>query len=148
MNVTRSKDFWAGIMFLAFAAIAVLAAHAYTLGTPGRMGPGYFPMALGILLGLLGLLIAGRSVLAASDPIDGFALWPLTLITAAVCLFGLMIERLGLVISLAAVVAVSALASREFRSLEIAALAVTLAVFSLGVFVYALRLPLPVWPSF
>jgi hypothetical protein len=147
MNVTRSKDFWAGIMFLGFAAVAVLAARGYTLGTAGRMGPGYFPMALGILLGLLGLVIAGRSLLTADDRIDGLKWRPLVFLVAAVCLFGLLIERLGLVLTLVAVVGVAAFAGRESRSVEVAALAGVLAVFSLGVFVYVLRLPLPVWPN-
>jgi Tripartite tricarboxylate transporter TctB family len=147
MNVTRSKDFWAGIMFLGFAAVAVLAAHGYTLGTPGRMGPGYFPMALGILLGLLGLVIAARSLLNAQDRVDGFKLRPLVFLVIAVCLFGISIERVGLVLTLIAVVAVAAFASRASRSVEIAALAAGLAVFSLAIFVYLLRLPLPVWPN-
>ena len=148
MNVSRSKDFWAGIMFLGFAAVAVLAARGYTLGTPGRMGPGYFPMALGILLGLLGLIIAARSLLSAEDRIEGLQLRPLVYLVAGVCLFGLLIERLGLVLTLVAVVGVAAFASRESRSVEVTALAAVLAVFSLGIFVYVLRLPLPVWPNF
>src|SRR5262245_43437584 len=148
MNVSRSKDFWAGIMFLGFAAVAVLAARGYTLGTAGRMGPGYFPMALGLLLGLLGLIIAARSLLSADGPIDGLKLRPLVCLVAGVCLFGLLIERLGLVLTLIAVVAVAAFASRESRSIEVAALAAGLAAFSLGAFVYVLRLPLPVWPNF
>src|SRR5262249_9178488 len=148
MNVSRSKDFWAGIMFLGFAAVAVLAARGYTLGTPGRMGPGYFPMALGILLGLLGLIIAARSLLSAEDRTEGLQLRPLVYLVAGVCLFGLLIERLGLVVTLVAVVGVAAFASRESRSVEVTALAAVLAVFSLGIFVYVLRLPLPVRPNF
>ena len=68
MNVSRSKDFWAGIMFLGFAAVAMVAARGYTPGTAGRMGPGYFPMVLGLLLGVLGLIIAARSLLTVDNP--------------------------------------------------------------------------------
>ncbi|MFL4967725.1 MAG: tripartite tricarboxylate transporter TctB family protein [Xanthobacteraceae bacterium] len=148
MNIRASKDFWAGIMFLSFAAVAVLAARGYAMGTAGRMGPGYFPMALGLVLGLLGLLIIARSVVAGSGAISGLQLRPLLVLAGAVLTFGLLIERLGLVITLVVVVAASAVASRESRPLEVAALAATLAAFSVGIFVYALRLPLPVWPSF
>jgi len=147
MNI-RAKDFWAGIMFLSFASVAVLAARGYSMGTAGRMGPGYFPMALGLVLGLLGLLIIARSVVAGSGAISGLQLRPLLVLAGAVLTFGLLIERLGLVITLAVVVAASAVASRESRPLEIAALAAMLAAFSVGIFVYALRLPLSVWPSF
>ncbi|MFL5087846.1 MAG: tripartite tricarboxylate transporter TctB family protein [Xanthobacteraceae bacterium] len=148
MNIRASKDFWAGIMFLSFAAVAVLAARGYSMGTAGRMGPGYFPMALGLVLGLLGLLIIARSVVAGSGAISGLQLRPLLVLAGAVLTFGLLIERLGLVITLVVVVAASAVASRESRPLEVAALAATLTAFSVGIFVYALRLPLPVWPSF
>jgi hypothetical protein len=72
---------------------------------------------------------------------------PLAIIAGAVCLFGLAIEPLGLVISLAILVALAACAGLQFRPIETAALAVALIVFSVGVFVYALGLPLPVWPS-
>ena len=148
MNIRASKDFWAGIMFLSFASVAVLAARGYSMGTAGRMGPGYFPMVLGLVLGLLGLLIIARSVVAGSGAISGLQLRPLLVLAGAVLTFGLLIERLGLVITLAVVVAASAVASRESRPLEIAALAAMLAAFSVGIFVYALRLPLSVWPSF
>jgi hypothetical protein len=67
MSVRASKDFWAGIMFLSFAAVAVLAVRGYSMGTAGRMGPGYFPMALGMVLGLLGLLIIARAVMVGLE---------------------------------------------------------------------------------
>ena len=135
-------------MFLAFAAVAVLAARGYAMGSAGRMGPGYFPMALGIVLGALGLVIIGRAFAAGDERVGALQLRPLLVIVVAVCLFGLLIERLGLVVALVAAVVVSAMASREYRPLEVAALAATLAAFSVGVFVYALRLPLTLWPSF
>jgi len=148
MNVRASKDLWAGIMFLGFAVVAVLAARGYSMGTAGRMGPGYFPMALGVVLGLLGLLIVARALIAGSGAISALQLRPLLVLAGAVALFGLLIERLGLVVTLLAVIAVSAFASRESRPLETAALAAALAAFSVGIFVYALRLPLTIWPSF
>src|SRR5215208_7999368 len=132
MNIRTSKDFWAGIMFLSFASVAVLAARGYSMGTAGRMGPGYFPMALGLVLGLLGFLIIARSVVAGSGAISGLQLRPLLVLAGAVLTFGLLIERLGLVVTLVVVVAASAVVSRESRPLEVAALA----AFSVGIFVY------------
>jgi hypothetical protein len=148
MTIRAPKDFWTGIMFLAFAAVALLAAHGYALGAAGRMGPGYFPMLLGGVLGLLGIILVVRSFAIDGEPVTRLHLLPLVVIAIAVCLFGLLIERLGLVISLVAVTIVSALAGRESRPVEYTALALALAAFSVGVFVYALRLPLPVWPAF
>jgi hypothetical protein len=147
MTIRAPKDFWSGIMFLAFAAVALLAARGYALGSPGRMGPGYFPMILGGILGLLGAILVVRSTVIESDGVNRIHVLPLAVIALGVCLFGLFIERLGLVVSLVVVIAVTALASRESRPLEIAALAGVLTAFSVGVFVYALRLPLPLWPN-
>jgi hypothetical protein len=147
MTIRAPKDFWSGIMFLAFAAVALLAARGYSLGTPGRMGPGYFPMLLGAVLGGLGLILVVRSFLIAGEGLTRLHLLPLAIIALGVCLFGAFIERLGLVISLIVVTMVTALASRESRPIEFAALALVLTAFSVGVFVYALRLPLPLWPA-
>jgi putative tricarboxylic transport membrane protein len=147
MTIRAPKDFWSGIMFLAFAAVALLAARGYSLGTPGRMGPGYFPMLLGAVLGGLGLILVVRSFVTDGEGLTRLHLLPLAIIALGVCLFGAFIERLGLVISLIVVTMVTALASRESRPIEFAALALVLAAFSVGVFVYALRLPLPLWPA-
>ena len=148
MTIRAPKDFWAGIMFLAFAAVAILAARGYSMGAAGRMGPGYFPMALGIVLGGLGLILAVRAFVISGPHIDGIALRPLLTVVLAVVLFGLLIQHLGLVLSLIITVVASAFASRQSRALEVSALALVLAAFSVGIFVYALRLPLTVWPSF
>jgi putative tricarboxylic transport membrane protein len=147
MTIRAPKDFWSGIMFLAFAAVALLTARGYSLGSAGRMGPGYFPMLLGGVLGLLGIILVARSLVNAGEAVGRLHLIPLLVIALGVCLFGLAIERLGLVVTLIAVVAVTAFASRDSRPLEVSALALVLAAFSVGVFVYALRLPLPIWPS-
>jgi hypothetical protein len=147
MTIRAPKDFWTGVMFIAFAAVALWAARGYSLGSAGRMGPGYFPLLLGVVLALLGLILVGRSLVIAGEGITRMHVLPLAVIAIGVCLFGLLIERLGLVVALVAATIVSALASREQRPIELVALALVLAVFSVGIFVYALRLPLPVWPA-
>jgi hypothetical protein len=147
MRIRAPKDFWAGVMFCGFAAGALLAARGYSLGSAGRMGPGYFPLLLGAVLAGLGLVLIARSVVIDGEPLPRFRVLPLAIIAAAVCLFGLTIEPLGLVASLALLIALAACAGLQFRPLETLALAVALIVFSVGVFVYALGLPLPVWPS-
>jgi hypothetical protein len=147
MRIRAPKDFWAGVMFAAFAVVAVLAARGYSLGSAGRMGPGYFPLLLGLVLGGLGALLIGRSLVLDGEPLPRFHVVPLAIIAVAVCLFGLAIEPLGLVVSLAILVTLSAWAGRQFRLVETMALALALIVFSVGVFVYALGLTINVWPS-
>jgi Tripartite tricarboxylate transporter TctB family len=147
MKVRAPKDFWSGVMFCAFAAIAILAARGYSLGSAGKMGPGYFPLLLGIVLAAMGGILIARSVVVDDEPIAPFHLLPLVVIAVGVCLFGLLIEPLGLVVSLAVLTVLSARAGPQFRLMETVALAAVLIAFSIGVFVYALGLPLNIWPS-
>jgi hypothetical protein len=147
VRIRAPKDFWAGVMFCAFAAVGVLAARGYSIGSAGKMGPGYFPLWLGGVLGVLGAILIGRSLALDGEPVPRFHLLPLTVIAVAVCLFGLLIEPLGVVVALAVLTVLTAWAGPQFRLTEAVALTVALIVFSVGVFVYALGLPLAIWPS-
>ena len=147
MRIRAPKDFWSGVMFCGFAVVAILAARGYSSGTAGKMGPGYFPLLLGGLLAALGAILIARSLVLSGEPVARFYIVPLAVIATAVCLFGVMIEPLGLVLSLAVLTLLSARAGAQFRLLETVALAAALIVFSVGVFVYALGLPLNIWPS-
>jgi hypothetical protein len=147
MQIRAPKDFWSGVMFAAFAAVAVLAARGYSPGSAGKMGPGYFPLLLGGMLGALGAILIGRSLVLDGEALPRFHIRPLIAIAAAVCLFGAMIEPLGLVVALAVLTVVSAWAGPQFRWAEALALALALIVFSVAVFVHALGLSLNVWPA-
>ena len=144
MRIRAPKDFWSGVMFCGFAVVAILAARGYSLGAAGKMGPGYFPLLLGGLLAALGGILIGRSLVLSGEPVPRFHVVPLAVIAAAICLFGVMIEPLGLVLSLAVLTLMSAFAGAQFRLLDTVALAAALIVFSVGVFVYALGLPIPI----
>jgi putative tricarboxylic transport membrane protein len=147
MRIRAPKDFWSGVMFCAFAAVGILAARGYSLGAAGKMGPGYFPLLLGGVLALLGVVLIARSIVLDGEPLPRFHILPLAVIAVAVCLFGVLIEPFGLVTALAVLTMLSAWAGPQFRWLEAAALTAALIVFSIGVFVYALGLSLSVWPS-
>ena len=149
MTIRAPKDFWSGLMFLAFAAVAMLAARGYNLGTAGKMGPGYFPLLLG------GVLAAarrhpGRSARSRSRASRwaGFILSRSRSSLSGCACSACSSSHLGLVVSLVIVILTSAVASRESRLFETVALAAVLAAFSVGVFVYALRLPFRIWPAF
>ena len=147
MRIRAPKDFWSGVMFCGFAATALSAARGYSLGSAGRMGPGYFPLLLASLLGALGAVLIGRSILIGGEPVARFHVLPLAVIATAISLFGVLIEPLGLVVSLAVLTVMSAWVGAQFRLAETLALAAALILFCVGVFVYALSLPLNLWPS-
>src|SRR5258708_33883210 len=76
MRIRAPKDFWSGVMFCGFAATALSAARGYSLGSAGRMGPGYFPLLLASLLGALGAVLIGRSILIGGEPVARFPVLP------------------------------------------------------------------------
>ena len=148
MTIRAPKDFWSGVMFIAFAAVLMAAGRTYSLGRAGHMGPGYFPLLLSSVLAFLGVILVGRSFVIDGEPVGRLSILPIAVIAIAVCIFGLSIETFGLVVALILVTVVSALASRQSRPLETGLLALALSAFAAGIFAYALRLPLPVWPAF
>src|SRR5258707_5439614 len=99
MRIRAPKDFWSGVMFCGFAATALSAARGYSLGSAGRMGPGYFPLLLASLLGALGAVLIGRSILIGGEPVARFHVLPLAVIATAISLFRVLLEPLGLVVS-------------------------------------------------
>src|SRR4029077_5068046 len=126
MRISAPKDFWSGLMFIAFAAVALLSARGYSLGSAGKMGPGYFPLLLGGVLALIGAILVARSFAIDGERIGTLSVLPLSVVALAVCIFAVSIETLGLVFALVVATVVSALASRETRLHEAALLAAAL----------------------
>ena len=148
-----SRDGIAGALFAAAGLAGVVVSRALPVGEAARMGPGFMPLAFSWLLAGLGLLILTRSLLlvrpARGEPSPGAGWWlrPIGAVLASIVLFALTVERLGLVIAVAAVVVTASLASPESRRIEVALLAVGLASFSAILFVKLLGLPIALWPS-
>jgi hypothetical protein len=145
-NIRGGKDFLAGVLYVVIGAAAVAIGQGYTLGTAAHMGPGYFPVLVGILLLLVGAFIAVRGFTKGSEPWRGIAFKPLLLVLGAVCLFGLSIERFGLPTAVLSTVVIGYLANPRWRPLELALLAILLTAACIGIFVYGLKLPFNVWP--
>jgi flagellar motor component MotA len=127
-----------------------IVATNYPMGTAAKMGPGYFPFFLGILMTVLGLIVAVKalSATAAIEAIPKFNWKVIAQITGAVVLYGLLLPRMGFLIAVVVLVLVSASASKEFTwkgSLINAAFLVT---FTYSVFVVGLKLQFPLLPVF
>ncbi len=146
--IRNPRDFYAGLIFVVFGVVALVMAQSYALGTAARMGPGYFPRLLGILLiagGSLQALIGLRA--KAAEPLE----WrwrPLFILLASVGLFILLAPRLGLVMASLVLVFVSSIVNREFRWREALLVGLLQGAGAAALFVYGLGVPLPVWPPF
>jgi hypothetical protein len=142
--IRNPKDFWSGMMFLAFGLAGVVIASDYSMGTAGRMGPAYFPTALGWLLIVIGVISVVRSVIVPGEALEKFAYKDLFLILASVLAFGFVIRGGGLVVAIPLMIIISAFASSKFTWKASIALAIGLAVFCILLFVIALGLPMPI----
>ena len=67
--IRHPKDFWSGVLFIAIGVFAIVYGMKYTLGSAARMGPGYFPRILGILLIGLGAILALRALRLNGPPL-------------------------------------------------------------------------------
>lgn len=151
MKIKSQKDFWAGLMFLVVGAGFAWGATNYSFGVAARPGPGYFPFGLGVLTALLGAFILFESLVVETedgDPIGPWAWKPLIVIVGSVVLFGVMLPRLGLLLSLPVLIAVVSLAGDEFHWKEVLLNTIVLTIGSWVIFIWGLKLVIPVLPPF
>ena len=151
MKIKSQRDFWSGLMFLAVGLAFAWGATNYNFGASARPGPGYFPFGLGILLALLGATVLFKALTIETeggDPIGKFAWKPLAYIVGTVAVFGWALPHLGMFIALPILVVVAALAGDEFHWGEALVNAAVLTVASWVIFIYGLKLTIPLYPWF
>ncbi len=147
--IRNPKDFWAGLLFIAFGGGAVLLSTDYPMGTAGRMGPGYFPTVLGWILVVIGLVPLVRSFINPGEPMGRLVIKETILIMTAIVIFGSTVRGAGIIPSVFVLVMLSGFASSKFRWISMLMMAVGSSIFCWAVFVYALGLPLqPFGPWF
>ncbi|MBB5216075.1 tripartite tricarboxylate transporter TctB family protein [Parapusillimonas granuli] len=150
MQLKNKQDFWSGIMFVALGVGFALGATNYSMGTAARMGPGYFPFWLGVLLALLGAIVAltAMSPKAEETEVERFD-WKITIvIIGSVALCGIVFDFLGVYLSVFLLVFLSSMASHQF-SWKVAGLTgIFLVLFVWLAFIKGLGLIFPLWPSF
>jgi hypothetical protein len=142
------KDVLAGLMFIGVAALGLYLSRNYPIGTALRMGTGYVPRLLcWILLGLGAVVLVQG--LRAGEPLGGPPLrWrPLVLVPAALLAFALTINRFGVVVAALLLIGIGSLARRDLCLIEVVIAALVLVAVTLGIFVWGLDLPIPVWPD-
>jgi len=159
MGIKSQKDFFSGLMFMIVGIAFAWGATNYKIGDGARMGPGYFPLMLGVLLAVLGAIITFKSMVVETidgEKIGSWAWKPLFFIICANLMFGLMLGGLpsikfpafGLIVAIYALTLIAALAGEEFKIKEVLVLATVLAVMSYLAFIVLLKLQFPVWPAF
>jgi hypothetical protein len=137
-------------MYMVIGLFFAIIATQYQMGTAAKMGPGYFPFYLGILMTLLGLLVLVKSfsATAAIEKIPKFNWRIIAQITGSVVLYGFILPRLGFLVAVVTLVLVSASASKEFTWKGSLINAGFLVAFTYSVFVLGLKLQFPLLPVF
>ena len=150
MQLRNKQDFWSGVMFIVIGLGFAWKATSYSMGTAARMGPGYFPHWLGIIMAILGAVIVLTAIRpkAVETSIDKLDFKILGIIIGAIVVFALSLRPIGLVISLFLLVAISSFASHEHSWKVTVANATFLVLLCWLSFVKGLKLVFPIWPAF
>lgn len=146
-------------MFVVVGVAFAWGATNYNIGDAARMGPGYFPFLLGILMAIVGAVVTAKSLVkggADGDKIGPWAWRALFYVIAANFVFGVLLAGLrgfnvpafGLMIGIYALTFIASMAQSGWKFKTTLILATVLAVGSYLVFVMALKLQFPVWPDF
>jgi predicted outer membrane lipoprotein len=157
--IKSQKDFFSGLMFAIIGGGFAWGATNYSIGTGARMGPGYFPLLLGILLAVLGAFTVFYSLIEHTedgDKIGSFAWRPIIYILGANVIFGILLAGLprlglppmGLIAAIYALTIIASKAGDVFKFKEVLMLATFLSVLSYLAFIKLLSLQMPVWPTF
>lgn len=159
MAIKSQKDFFSGVMFMGLGAAFAWGATTYNIGTAARMGPGYFPLMLGVLLALIGAAITFTALVVEAEgggKIGKIAWKPLFYVISGNVAFGILlagipafkIPAMGLIVAIYALVFIASMAEAGWKFKTTLILATVLAVGSYIAFVVALKLQFPVWPFF
>ena len=147
MQIRDKRNFLAGLLLIGFGLGALLIARTYKMGTAFRMGPGYFPSMLASLLIVIGMIVSYLAFRSGEAKLPKVAWRPLFMVSAAVALFGLIINGAGLLLGTFVMVVVSRLARPGYPWIETVILGVALSVLSGVLFYYGLSIQMPLLPT-
>jgi hypothetical protein len=159
VKIKSQKDFYSGLVYTLVGASFAYGATSYNIGTGARMGPGYFPLLLGVILAIIGAIILFKSLVVETptgDEVGSWAWKPLVFIIAGNLLFGILLGGLpsiklpamGLIAAIYGTTLVVSMAGDQFKLKEVLILGTVLSVMSYLAFILLLKLQFPVWPTF
>jgi len=145
LKITSQEDFWAGIMFIGFGVLAIFISQDYPFGSASRMGPGYFPTWLGIIMAVLGVAVSAQGFKVKGEGVGKFAWKAMLLLSVAFIFFGWAIDHVGFIPAMFVMVFLAAAAGREFRIKEVFIIAIVLIIGCWALFIKGLELPFPLF---
>jgi hypothetical protein len=146
VKVPLATDLLSGLGLIGLGVFGIGYGWRYAFGTAARMGPGFYPRLVGLALVAVGAALVARSVVKKPDELGMIELRPVTLVLLGTVLFGLLIERAGLVVATVLLIVLARLADRDFRPVEVLLLCLGLVLFAGVVFWYGFALPFRLLP--
>jgi len=146
ITLRGSADLYLGLLLLLISGVVFWYISGLEIGTVRRMGSGYFPLVLTIILAGFGLVLAIKGVIAKSEAVAPMSLRPLFVILLSFVVFALLIDRIGLICAIFAQIAVAHFASDETKAVQSVLFGIVLAALSAGVFVGLLNMPVELLP--
>jgi hypothetical protein len=137
-------------MFLVVGLSFAYGATEYSMGSAARPGPGYFPMILSVIMAILGAVVIFTSLtieVEGGDPIGDIAWRPLLVIVGSIVLFGVLLPRLGMILTTPILIIAVSMAGRQFKWTGVLIASAVLTVFCWLVFIKGLALTIPLWPA-
>ncbi len=159
MKIKSQKDFFSGLLFLAAGTAFAWGATTYKVETASGMGPGYFPLIMGIVMANLGIIITFKALVLGNEGGDKIGRWawkPMAYILGANLAFGVVLGGLpsiklpatGMIVGIYMLVIIASLANKRFNFRHALILATVLAMGCYLTFIVLLKLQIPVWPAF
>lgn len=142
-RLNNKADVEAGLFFTLFGGLTAGLSLQYQVGTIAAMGPGMFPLILGVILTILGLVILAKGVMAGGETTRSLPLRAVLLITLSLLVFAVLVLSLGLVAAVPAQVFIALWASDHFTLKRAIALSIGLLLFCYLVFSYFLGIAVP-----
>jgi len=138
----------AALAVIGFGVAVALLGRGYPLGSASRMGPGYFPVMLGVALVVTGVLLVAEAWRAQpSRPVaEPFPYLPALALVAGVFAFALLLRPAGLGPAIFALVLIATLGERPWKPVGALVIAACMSAVSVALFIEGLRVPLrPFW---
>ncbi len=154
LRIRAPRDFWGGIALVVIAGLAIWATGNLGGMQGASFGPGTAPRMFAVLLAGFGLVVAIVGLFVDGPPLESYAMRGPAFVIVGIAAFALMmrgvwiIPPLGLVPSSFAAFMISIAGSSEIRWLESLLAAAAMTLFCVGLFVYLLKLPFELWPSY
>jgi hypothetical protein len=142
------RDLAAGLLFMAFGALGLWFGRTYEFGSASRMGPGYFPMTLSVLLLVVGLITAARALQSSAVAIHWGSPRPIFCVLAGVLAFALLLEPAGFAVATLVLIALVYMGGWRLRVLELVVMYAVLLASCYLLFVKLLGMPLKLIPEF